>query len=332
MPMAGTATSPYPKIRGTDKAFFQLMQLCGSAMLKLFGFAPDVAENYTFRAIELKKSGKPEKRPDIEAIPTLESENTRALIEFQGYADKLIRYRSLGNMIQACTTGQPRKAVMGIIVYTASEYKKAALDINALLPDLPATNPLREVVLTDYNEPQLLAVDSRLTLLAPFTVPENVDRRFLAQKSLQWTRQIQTAFTEAEAQAEALDIIGLFIFHRFRFLNRQEVNEMLNLDLMRSRAVQEVYHEGLEKGREEGREEGREAGREEERKKATQQLLDNMLAVLNSRFGEVPSNIQTLMMSFQQFEDCMDLHTAASNCKSLEAFEAYCQARKAHLQ
>ncbi|MEZ5671952.1 MAG: hypothetical protein R3E08_06035 [Thiotrichaceae bacterium] len=41
-------------------------------------------------------------RPDVEGMPILEALNIRVTLEFQGYTDKYIRYRSLNNMLQIC--------------------------------------------------------------------------------------------------------------------------------------------------------------------------------------------------------------------------------------
>ena len=50
------------------------------------------------------------------------------MLEFQGYADKYIRYRSLNNMLlQICLKSHDDKPVIGIIVYTKKKYQTAAL-------------------------------------------------------------------------------------------------------------------------------------------------------------------------------------------------------------
>ena len=41
--------------RGTDEAFFGLMKVSGTAVLKLIGIKPDDAENYMFKSIVLKE-------------------------------------------------------------------------------------------------------------------------------------------------------------------------------------------------------------------------------------------------------------------------------------
>jgi len=98
-----TKKFPGQQLRGTDETFLHLMQLSGAGLLKLAGFPPESADSYEFRAIEFKK--KQLQRPDIEGIPILEG-NTRVTLEFQGYSDKYIRYRSLNNMLQICLTSQ----------------------------------------------------------------------------------------------------------------------------------------------------------------------------------------------------------------------------------
>mgnify|MGYP003449216143 CR=1 FL=1 len=90
--------SRYPKL-GTDEALFQLMTVSGSSILKLLGVPATQAANYRFRAIVLKDK---KLQPDIEGIPILQSDQSRVIIEFQGYEDKFIRYRLATEVFWSC--------------------------------------------------------------------------------------------------------------------------------------------------------------------------------------------------------------------------------------
>jgi hypothetical protein len=113
--------------RGTDDAFWQLMEVGGSSILKLLGVSPEEAEKYCFRAVALK-----EKRldPDVEGFPILESEGGRVFIEFQGYHDKFIRYRLIAEVLQGCWHEQYEGKVFAGIVYTDKKYKNYALSLS----------------------------------------------------------------------------------------------------------------------------------------------------------------------------------------------------------
>jgi predicted transposase YdaD len=274
------------QLRGTDETFLQLMQLSGAGLLKLAGFSPEIANSYEFRAVEFKE--KQLQRPDVEGIPILETSNTRVTLEFQGYADKYIRYRSLNNMLQICLKSRDDKPVVGIIVYTEKSYQVAALALNTLIAN--ATDLVQEIVLTDYSEAELLAADPRLIVLAPFTVSAKLDKAILKQYVARWREQIDANYPADEELNEALNIIGLLLLNRFRDLSHQEIIDMLNLDLMQSRAGREIYQigqlEGKQAGLVEGKAEGKQAGLLEGERLVITRLLEK-------RFGKLPSTLQT---------------------------------------
>jgi Protein of unknown function (DUF2887) len=57
-------------LRGTDDPFYQLMQVSGSSVLKLFGMSSEEADQYHFKAVILKDKSL---KPDIQGRPYLES-------------------------------------------------------------------------------------------------------------------------------------------------------------------------------------------------------------------------------------------------------------------
>lgn len=65
--------------RGTDEAFFGLMKVCGTAMLKLIGIDPVDADRYTFKSIVLKEK---KLEPDIVGFPVLENNSQKVFLEF----------------------------------------------------------------------------------------------------------------------------------------------------------------------------------------------------------------------------------------------------------
>jgi len=303
------------QLRGTDETFLQLMQLSGAGLLKLAGFSSESADSYEFRAIEFKE--KQLQRPDIEGIPILEG-NTRVTIEFQGYLDKYIRYRSLNNMLQICLKTRDDKPVQGLIVYTNKHYQTGALNLNKLLA-LPGKIPdlIQELVLTEYTEADLLTADPRLIVLAPFTISSRTNAAQLQHKVLNWRHQIEQIYPTNEQFTEALNIIGLLLLNRFRKLSHQEVITMLNLNLMDSRAGQDIYrmgkNEGLLEGKQEGLREGEQKGKREglqegEQKGKREGLREGLregeqkgkqegerqlvMRLLERRFGKLPTAVK----------------------------------------
>ena len=286
-------TKPSRQLRGTDETFLQLMQLSGAGLLKLAGFPAEIAEHYEFRAVEFKE--KQLQRPDVEGFPVLETLNIRVTIEFQGYTDKYIRYRTLNSMLQICLKSRDEKPVIGIIVYTEKRYQTAALALDKLIAK--ATDLVQELVLTDYSEAELLAVDPRLIVLAPFTVSPKLDKAILKQKVVQWRDHIDRCYPATEELSEALYIIGLLLLNRFRDLSHQEIIDMLNLDLMQSRAGREIYQMGQmeaeQRGKQAGLAEGKQAGLAEGKQVGlTEGERLVVTRLLEKRFGKLPVTLQ----------------------------------------
>ena len=265
------------QLRGTDETFLQLMQLSGAGLLKLAGFAPEMAESFEFRAVEFKE--KQLQRPDVEGIPILETVNTRVTLEFQGYSDKYIRYRMLNNMLQICLKSSQDKSVIGIIVYTEKKYQIAAWALDTLIPEmLTSTSFLKELVLTEYTETELFTADPRLIVLAPFTVSPKLSKAGLQEKVLHWREQLDQIYPATAELSDALNIIGLLLLNRFRNLSHEEIITMLNLDLMQSRAGREIYQMGEMQGKQIGLAEG-------------ERLM--LKRLLEKRFGKLPRQVQT---------------------------------------
>jgi len=103
-----------------------------------------------------------------------------------------------------------------------------------------------------------------------------------------------------------LNIIGLLLLNRFRDLSHQEVIDMLNLDLMQSRAGREIYQmgklegeqKGLLKGEQKGLIEGEQKGLIKGEQKGKQAGLVEgerlvITRLLERRFGKLPHSLQT---------------------------------------
>jgi len=142
-----------------------------------------------------------------------------------------------------------------------------------ITPLAKATDLIREIVLTDYSETELLSADPRLIVLAPFTVSTKLDKAVLKQKVAQWRVRIDAVYPATEELSEALNIIGLLLLNRFRDLSHQEIIDMLNLDLMQSRAGREIFQMGQIEGEQRG-----------------ERLVITRL--LERRFGKLPTTLQ----------------------------------------
>jgi hypothetical protein len=232
-----------PAKRGTDEPFLRLMEIGGPAVLKLLGIAPDEAEKYRFRAVVLK-----EKRiePDVEGFPLLEALDGRIFIEFQGYANKFIRYRLMADVMRGCESEKYQGRVRAAIIYTEKAWKDEALPL-ALFgerAECRLAGCFTEKVLTDYTEEQLKAADPRLIVLAPFTVSREQGKESLISKGREWKEEVGRVYP-GHSVPDALNVMGLFILNRFRDITREEVIAMLNFDLMDTVAGRQIYNEGM---------------------------------------------------------------------------------------
>jgi len=231
------------KVRlGTDHPFYLLMKFNGSSVLRLLEFPPEQAANYHFDAIVLK-----EKRaePDIQGIPFLENDLGRILIEFQGYKDKFIRHRVLLELMQLCVVGHYEKRVKTAIIYTDEEYQRAALPLNNVAPELQLD--IQEIVLTDYKLEQLLNIDPKLIVLAPFTQSKQADKQELKQEIQDWTSTLKQVYA-SDKQQDALNVLSLFLLDRFRQFSHEEIIQMMHFNLLDTRAGQDILHIGIDQG------------------------------------------------------------------------------------
>ena len=296
---------PKPTTRGTDETFLKLMTVSGSSLLKLLGVPPEQADKYQFRAVTLK-----EKRiaPDVEAIPVLKSEQGPVFIEFQAYWDPFIRYRLAAAVFQGCAQQESKSRVIAGIIYTDKGYQKAALPLSTVAgsdeEDSLVKNGIKEIVLTNYTEQELINTDPKLIVLAPFTLSSTTEKTAVLEKGRKWIHTVQQVFP-ASQQREALDILGLFILNRFRQLEYEEVIAMLNFDLMDTVAGQQVYDMGLQKGIQ----------------RVIETAQEDVLEVLEERFGIVPIDIMEQIRALSLREHLKQLHKQALRCPDIDRFQ-----------
>ncbi len=293
---------------GTDEAFFQLMTLSGSSILRLLGMPAAQADNYRFRAVVLKDK---KLQPDIEGIPILQGQHGRVIIEFHGYGDKFIRYRLVTQTFWSCLQEEYTGEVIAAIIFTDKKYQEVALPLTAF-PDEQNCRwkgCWQEIVLTDYTEAELLAIDPKLVVLAPFTVDKNTDKAVLLEKGSTWQTQVKQVFPSHQ-QPKILDILGLLVLDRFTKLTYEEVRTMLNLDLSKSVAVRQMRQMERAKGRAEGRAEG-----------LIEEAQEMVLEALDERFGRVPKPLSNQLRQLQQHDVLKTLHRQALRCQTLSQFQ-----------
>jgi len=289
--------------RGTDDVFLKLMKVSGSSLLKLFGIPSAKAEKYHFHAVVLKDKTL---KPDIEGFPLLKSETGRIFLEFQGYSDPFIRQRLMAEVFLGCVGESYKGPVMAGIVYTDKKYQKAAEPLNAFenltsKDECHLKGCFREIVLTDYTEEKLEAIDPKLIVLAPFTLSSNTDKTTLLAKGREWQKAISQRFP-VEKHDEVLNVLGLFILNRFREITYEEVIAMWKFDLMDTVAGRQLYDMGQQKG-------------------GLNNARDMLLDALDARFGLVPHKMIDQINVIDQPEELKSLHREAIRCPNIGSFK-----------
>ena len=293
--------------RGTDEAFFGLMKVSGTAMLKLIGINPVDADHYVFKSIVLKEK---KLEPDIVGYPILEGYNQKVFFEFQAYDYPFIKYNLASKVLMACAQDNDPGMVLPVIIYTEQKFKEVALSIQAFSKpaDEILDQQIKEVVLTTYTLEDLLAIDPKLVVLAPFTVPTDISSSTLTAYGREWKKTIHTVY-DMTACNDAINVMSLFILNRFRTITREGIKAMLDFDILDTVAGKQVYDEGREKGLEEGLEKGLYNMRE-------------MLSLnLKNRFGEVSSDFIQTLNAIKDFDYLKTLFSKSYSYDSFDNFQ-----------
>ncbi|MDM8560499.1 DUF2887 domain-containing protein [Candidatus Parabeggiatoa sp. HSG14] len=247
-----------------------------------------------------------ELKPDIKGFPILASDEGRIFIEFQGYWDPFVCHRLMAEVFLGCASEKYSGEVVACIVYTDKTYQEAALPLNEFtdMTNCHLGGCIREILLTDYTEKELEAIDPKLVVLAPFTVSAETNKTTLLAKGQEWSHLVREVFPET-LQKEALNLLGLFLLNRFRQFNYEEVVAMLNFDLMDTVAGQQIYDMGHEKGVDEGY-------------LGAQEML---IGILKERFGVVPSEIMAQIRAIKQWDVLKNLPIQALRCPDVGSFK-----------
>ena len=263
--------------RGSDEPFFQVMKFSGEAILKLIGAKNHVG--YEPKAVVLKSKTL---SPDIMAVPkNPDSKDERIFIEFQAYREEMIRYLTASKVILSCAQDRYTGPVLSAIIYTDATFMESALPlkIESVSGNTIISGEFKEIVLSELKEKELLDIDPKLVLLAPFATDNKIPRDQLAVKCSQW-KSIATLAYPDSMHNQVLNVLSLFILSKYKDISIKEVRAMLNFDLSNTRAGEELIDIGVQKGIQKGRQ-------------------DIIYSQLRQRFGAVP-------IAFEHFTNATD--------------------------
>jgi hypothetical protein len=98
----------------------------------------------------------------------------------------------------------------------------AALSIHAFgkLAEAQFDSQIKELVLTNYTLNELLSIDPKLIILAPFTVPTDIPTATLTSYGRKWKKTISQVYDTTDIN-DAINVLSLFILNRFRVITRE---------------------------------------------------------------------------------------------------------------
>ncbi|MBF0476052.1 MAG: DUF2887 domain-containing protein [Deltaproteobacteria bacterium] len=304
--------------RGSDEAFYQLMQAAGDAVLRLVGVTSGHPYKLRAETLKVKKVS-----PDIVATP-LSGRDNLVFLEFQGYADPFIRYRLLAAGLLYCTQKKHRGPFSLGIIYTRRAFRDAALPLHGLTcPGHPICQGRpKEIILEDFTEEELRDIDPRLVILAPYTMPENTPKNDLFVKVKIWGELVREVYPKEDSK-NILDLLALFLLNRFRRITRKEVIAMLNFDLAQTAAGKDILRMGVQKGRKEGRKEGKKEGKKEGIEEGRiVEAREKLVDLLSARFGPFPQDVLAAIDKIDNRDILKELFMAAVKVADLAAFQS----------
>ncbi|MBF0476615.1 MAG: Rpn family recombination-promoting nuclease/putative transposase [Deltaproteobacteria bacterium] len=307
--------------RGSDEPFYRFAQTSLEAILKLLGIVTQCPYHIQAETLKAKRVS-----PDMVAVPA-EGTGEVVFLEFQGYRDHFIRHRLVSSIMTYASLKEYPGPVVPGIVYTERAYYNAALPLEHLdaAGGLNTREWVREAVLEDLTEEYLIALDPRLVVLAPFSVPKSIPIKELTDRARRW-RALAGKIYPGDQLKEQVDLLALFLLNRFHKISRKEVVAMLNFDLRKTVAGQDILRMGLEKGRKEGRKEGREEGielgiRMGEIGKAREMLTEAIAA----RFEVIPKEILEAIDQVKDAQVLKDILRLVIKSESEDAFRMQIQ-------
>lgn len=301
--------------RGTDDPFYKLMHIGGEAILTLIGVKSP--KDYKPKAVVLKEK---KLYPDIIAEP--KTDGDRVFIEFQGYKDPMIRYSLTSKITAYCARENYTGSILGVIIYTDDQYKDSAIpiDICGQSDEFRITGRFKEIVLSEFTEKQLIEIDPRLIVLAPFTLGKSIKKTLISNRCYQWKETIKKVYTK-ETQDESLEILGLFILNRYKNLSLQEVFAMLNLNLEKTKAGKELISMGemigIEKGVKKGIKEGVKKGIKEGALLKSRQML---VCAVEEKFGGISEKALSVINRISKEQIINELFKKVLRCHTIEEF------------
>jgi predicted transposase/invertase (TIGR01784 family) len=282
-----------------DTIFYKLFKQFPGLLFELVDEPPPEAQNYQFESVEVKETAF---RIDGVFLPPANAvSKTVFFAEVQFQKDEDLYHRFFSELFLFLYRNSIRyDDWFGVIIFASRSLEPSSSSIHRALLE---SGQVRRVYLDELGDLREQPLGLGLMLLTNVTSEtEAVEgARFLLEQARQQSEQA------------IIDLITTIIVYKFSNLSREEIAEMLGLNLEEPRAILEAKEEGREEGKVEGREEGKVEGKVEGERTI-------ILRLLNRRVGNISDTLlsQIQGLSVEQLEALGDALLDFSTLADLE--------------
>ncbi len=225
----------------TDTLFYYLFQKFPSIFFELIGQSASLADDYQFTSIELKQVAF---RLDGLFLPPIDKPDLPIyFVEVQFQSDETFYYRLFAEIFLYLYQYNVVNNWQAIVVYP-----RRSIESTQLVPYqfLLNSDRVRRVYLDELGANQSLGVG-----IVQLVIESN---KKAPAKAINLISQARQQVTDEQLQQQILEFIETIVIYKFPNLNRQEVEAMLGLDLIKNtRVYQEAQEEGKLAGKLEGK-------------------------------------------------------------------------------
>jgi predicted transposase/invertase (TIGR01784 family) len=219
-----------------DSIFYQLFRQLPTLLFELIPHPPDNAERYTFDSVEVKETAF---RIDGVFIPPDASEIIY-FCEVQFQLDKLLYERMLSEI--SIYTYRHRSSFSdwrAVVIYPSRSLEQLN---KSVVREMLASGRIIPIYLDELETGEDLSTGLNLMLL---TILEGDEAKVEARRMIQQSRPLDDGRV-------IIDLISTIMVYKFNNLTRDEVNEMLGIELEQTRVYQDAKADGKIEGKIEG--------------------------------------------------------------------------------
>ncbi len=268
-----------------DSIFYQLFRQLPTLLFELIPQAPDNADRYTFDSVEVKETAF---RIDGVFIPP-DSAGIVYFCEVQFQPDQLLYERMLSEI--SIYTYRHRSSFSdwrAVVIYPSRSLEQLN---KSVVREMLASGRIIPIYLDELETGEDLPKGLNLMLL---TILEGDEAKVEAKRMIQQSRPL------ADGRV-IIDLISTIMVYKFNNLTRDEVNEMLGIELEQTR----VYQDAKADGKIEGKIEGEQALVLKQLTRKLGTIEPEIIARVNSLKSEQIESLGEDLLDFTQISDLL---------------------------